>query len=147
MAVKAIPDEYHSVQPYLIVKGAAKLIDFMKSAFGATEKMRMPAPDGSIGHAEVQIGDSVVMLADASEMFPAMPATLLVYVEDCDGVYKRALAAGATSERAPEDQFYGDRSAGVTDGSGNRWYIHTHIEDVSPEEMEKRAAAAMPAQA
>ena len=146
MAVKAIPDEYHSVQPYLIVKGAAKLIDFMKETFGATEKMRMDGPDGSIGHAEVQIGDSVVMLADASEMFPAMPATVLVYVEDCDGAYKRALAAGGQSEREPENQFYGDRSAGVLDASGNRWYIHTHIEDVSPEEMGKRAAAAMPAQ-
>jgi len=145
MAVKAIPDEYHSVQPYLIVKGAAKLIDFMKETFGASEKMRMPGPDGSIGHAEVQIGDSVVMLADASEMFPAMPATVLVYVEDCDGAYKRALAAGGQSEREPENQFYGDRSAGVRDASGNRWYIHTHVEDVSPEEMEKRAAAAMPA--
>ena len=145
MAVKAIPDEYHSVQPYLIVKGAAKLIDFMKETFGASEKMRMDGPDGSIGHAEVQIGDSVVMLADASEMFPAMPATVLVYVEDCDGAYKRALAAGGQSEREPENQFYGDRSAGVHDASGNRWYIHTHVEDVSPEEMEKRAAAAMPA--
>jgi len=145
MAVKAIPDEYHSVQPYLIVKGAAKLIDFMKQAFGATEKMRMGGPDGTIGHAEVQIGDSVVMLADANEMFPAMPATLLVYVEDCDAVYKRALAAGAKSERAPEDQFYGDRSAGVNDASGNRWYIHTHIEDVSPDELGRRAAAAAPA--
>jgi PhnB protein len=141
MAVKAIPDEYHSIQPVVIVKGAAKLIDFMKQAFGATEKMRMGGPDGAIGHAEVQIGDSVVMLADASEMFPAMPATLLVYVDDCDAVYKRALAAGAKSERAPEDQFYGDRSAGVNDALGNRWYIHTHIEDLSAEEMERRQAA------
>ena len=143
MAVKAIPDGYHNVQPYLIAKGAGKLIDFMKEAFGATEKMRMGGPDGTIGHAEVQIGDSVVMLGDASDMFPASAATLLVYVDDCDAVYKRALVAGATSEREPEDQFYGDRSAGVKDALGNRWYIHTHIEDVSPEEMEKRAAAAM----
>lgn len=143
MAVKAIPDGYHSIQPYLIVQGATKLIEFMKQAFGATERMRMGGPDGTIGHAEVQIGDSVVMLADANDMFPAMPATVLVYVDDCDAVYTRALAAGAKSERAPEDQFYGDRSAGVNDASGNRWYIHTHIEEVPPDEMQKRAAAAM----
>ena len=139
--VKAIPDEYHSIQPYLIVKGAAKFIDFMKEAFGAEETFRMPGPDGSIGHAEVRIGDSVVMLSDATVLGP-MPATLLLYVEDCDAVYKRALAAGGRSEREPADQFYGDRSAGVNDAFGNRWWIHTHVEDVPPDEMAKRAAAA-----
>ncbi len=145
--VKAIPDEYHSVQPYLIVKGAAGLIDFMKQAFGAQERMRMPGANGTIGHAELQLGDSVVMLSDASDMAPPSPATMVVYVEDCDATYRKALAAGGTSEREPEDMFYGDRSAGVLDPFGNRWWIHTHIEDVPPEEMGKRAAQAMGAQA
>ena len=144
MAIKAIPDGYHSVQPYLIVEGAAKLIAFAKAAFGAEERMHIGGPDGSIMHAEVQIGDSVVMLADANAEFRAMPTTILLYMEDVDAVYKRALAAGATSERGPEDMFYGDRSAGVRDPFGNRWWIHMHIEDVSPEEMERRAAAARP---
>jgi uncharacterized glyoxalase superfamily protein PhnB len=139
--VKAIPDEYHSVQPYVIVKGAAKLIDFMKEAFGAQEKMRMPGPDGTIGHAEVQIGDSVVMLADASDAFAPSPATMVVYVQDCDATYRKALAAGGMSEREPEDMFYGDHAAGVNDAFGNRWFIHTHVEDVLPEEMGKRQAA------
>ncbi len=141
--VKAIPDEYHSVQPYLIVQGAAKFIDFVKEAFAAEERMRMDGAGGSVGHAEVQIGDSVVMLADASNEIPPSTSTLLLYVEDCDGIYQRALTAGATSERAPQDQFYGDRSAGVNDAFGNRWWLHTHIEDVAPEEMGRRAAAAM----
>jgi PhnB protein len=142
MAVKAIPDQYHSVQPYLTVKGAAAFIDFMKSAFGAEETFRMGGPGGTIGHAEVRIGDSVIMLSDDTPDFPPQPATLMLYVEDCDGTYKRALSAGATSEREPADQFYGDRSAGVIDAFGIRWWVHTHIEDVPPEEMEKRAAAA-----
>ena len=141
MAVKAIPDEYHTVQSYLIVEGAAKLIDFVKEAFGAQEKSRMPGPDGTIMHAEVQIGDSVLMLADANADFGAMPATILLYMEDVDVVYERALGAGATSERGPEDMFYGDRSAGVRDAFGNRWWIHAHIEDVAPDEMERRQAA------
>ncbi|MGB2694232.1 MAG: VOC family protein [Dehalococcoidia bacterium] len=139
--VKAIPDEYHTVQPYVIVKGAAKFIDFMTAAFGAQEKMRMGGPEGPIGHAEVQIGDSVIMLADSTDDIKPMPTTILLYMEDCDAVYKQALAAGATSEREPEDMFYGDRAAGVNDAFGNRWFIHTHIEDVSPEEMGKRQAA------
>ena len=142
MTVKAIPDQYHSVQPYLIVKGAAGLIDFMKAAFGAEEMFRMDGPGGTIGHAEVRIGDSVIMLSDATPDYGAQPATLLLYVEDCDGTYRRALAAGATSEREPVDRFFGDRTAGVNDAFGNRWWVHTHIEDVPPEEMEKRAAAA-----
>jgi len=141
MAIKAIPDGYHSVQPYLIVEGAAKLIAFAKAAFGAEERMRMPGPDGKVMHAEVQIGDSVIMLADANAEFPPMPTTILLYMEDVDTVYERALAAGGKSERGPEDMFYGDRSAGVRDAFGNRWWIHTHIEDVSPEEMGRRQAA------
>ena len=141
MAVKAIPDEYHTIQAYLIVDGAAKLIDFIKSAFDGQERSRMPGPDGKVMHAELQIGDSVLMLADANDAIEAMPATVLLYVDGVDAVYKQALAAGATSVRGPEDMFYGDRSAGVRDPFGNRWWIHTHVEDVQPEEMERRQAA------
>ncbi len=117
---KAPPDGYHSVQPYLVVEGAAKLIEFMKAAFGATERMRMGGPDGTIGHAEVEIGDSVIMLGDAGPENPAMPAAVMVYVEDADAVYKKALATGAKSERQPEDAFYGDRASSVKDAFGNR---------------------------
>jgi len=142
MSVKPIPDGYNTVTPYLIVNGASGLIDFAKELFSAEEMFRMPGPDGTIGHAEMRIGDSVVMLADAGPDNPARPATLLVYVEDCDASYRKALAAGASSEREPADQFYGDRTAGVN-ASGILWWLHTHVEDVPPEEMEKRAAAAM----
>jgi len=144
MAVKPIPDGYHTVTPYLIVRGASDLIDFAKGAFGAEEMFRMPGPDGTIGHAEMKIGDSVVMLADAGPDNPPRPANLLLYVEDCDASYRKALAAGGSSEREPSDQFYGDRSAGVW-ACGILWWMHTHIEDVSPEEMEKRVAAMAPA--
>lgn len=141
--VKAIPDGYHSIQPYLHIKGAAEAIDFYKKAFGATEKMRMPQADGRIGHAELQFGDSVIMLADESpERNIYSPAHLggsavsvMFYVEDCDAVYKQALAAGAKSLREPEDQFYGDRSAGVEDPFGFHWWLGTHVKDVSMEEM------------
>lgn len=141
--VKAIPDGYHSIQPYLHIKGAAEAIDFYKKAFGATEKMRMPQADGRIGHAELQFGDSVIMLADESpERNIYSPAHLggsavsvMFYVEDCDAVYKQALAAGAKSLREPEDQFYGDRSAGVEDPFGFQWWLGTHVKDVSMEEM------------
>jgi PhnB protein len=145
MAVKPIPEGYHTVTPYLIVEGASDLIDFMKQGLGAEERMRMPQPDGKIGHAEMQVGDSVIMLSDANPDFPAMPAMIHLYVDDADAVYKRALAAGAMSVREPADQFYGDRSAGVKDAFGNQWYLATHVEDVSPEEMEKRMAAMQPA--
>ena len=138
MAVNPIPEGYHTVTPYLIVEGAAGLLDFAKSAFGAEERFRMDAPDGSIGHAEVMIGDSIVMLADAGEEWPAMPALIYLYGEDCDAMYERALAAGATSVREPADQFYGDRNATVRDSVGNTWGIATHIEDVTPEEVAKR---------
>jgi len=144
MAVKPIPDGYHSVTPYLIVNGASALIDFARQAFGAEELFRMPQPDGTIGHAEMRIGDSVVMLADASPENPPRPANLLLYVDDCDASYRKALAAGGSPEREPADQFYGDRTAGV-DACGILWWLHTHVEDVPPEEMEKRAAAAMQA--
>ena len=142
MAVKPVPEGYHSVTPYLIVGGAAKVIDFVKETFDAKEIMRMPGPNGTIGHAEVKIGDSILMMSDGGEMYPPMPCSLYVYVADVDATYKRALKAGATSVKEPADQFYGDRSASVKDSSGNLWGIGTHIEDVSPEELERRARAA-----
>jgi PhnB protein len=123
----------------MIVEGAAKCIDFVKETFDAREVMRMPGPNGTIGHAEIRIGDSVIMLADGSEVYPAMPCSLYVYVSDVDSTYKRALKAGATSVKEPADQFYGDRSASVKDSCGNLWGIGTHIEDVPPEELERRA--------
>jgi uncharacterized glyoxalase superfamily protein PhnB len=144
MAVKPIPEGYHAVTPYLIVDGANQLIDFAKQVFGAQEMMRMPAPGGKVGHAEMRIGDSVIMCADATAENPARSAALVLYVDDCDATYRKALAAGGVKDREPEDQFYGDRAAGV-EAFGVRWWIHTHIEDVSPEEMEKRMAAMQPA--
>jgi len=143
MAVKLIPEGYHTVTPYLVVEGASKLIDFIKQAFGGQEIHRMATPDGKIMHAEVKIGDSRIMLGEAGGPYKPMPASIYLYVTDTDATYKRALAAGATSETEPKDQFYGDRNAGVRDASGNRWFIATHIEDVAPEEMNKRAQTAM----
>ena len=142
MAVKPIPDGYHSVTPYLIVEGAADLIDFIKSAFGGQERFRMAGVNGGVGHAEVQIGDSVIMLADSgeSEGNIKMPAMIHLYVDDCDATYKTALAAGGTSTQEPETKFYGDRNAGVKDAFGNLWYLSTHVEDVPPDEMDRRAA-------
>ena len=142
--VKAQPDEYNTVTPYLVVNDASGLIDFAKKVFGAEEKMRMPGdtPD-KVGHAEIKIGDSVVMLSDGNAMSAPGEASLLIYVEDSDAIYRKALDAGASSEQEPADQFYGDRTAGVK-AFGTRWYIHTHTEDVSPEEMEKRVAAMAP---
>ncbi len=142
MTAKSIPDGYHSITPYLVVSGAAKVIDFAKQAFGAQELMRMPGANGTIGHAELKIGDSVVMTADASSQYQARPAHLLLYVPDVDEAYRRALNAGGKSEREPTNQVYGDRSAGVTDPAGNQWWIATHIEDVTPEEIGRRMAQA-----
>jgi len=149
MAVKPIPDGYHSVTPYMIVKGAAKAIDFYKNAFGATELMRFPGPNNSVMHAEIKIGDSVVMLADEHESGPyrspiavgGTPISLMVYVEDVDTVFNQAVSLGAKSTREVEDQFYGDRSGNLTDPFGHVWTIATHKEDVSSEEMERRMAA------
>ena len=143
MAVKPIPEGYHTVTPYLTVQGVPKLIDFLKQAFAAQEIERLARPDGTIGHAEVRIGDSIVMMGDATPEFAPMPAMIHLYVNAGDAVYQRALQAGATSLREPADQFYGDRSAGVKDSCGNQWWIATHIEDVPPEELAKRAGAAM----
>ena len=120
MTVKPIPDGYRSVTPYLVVEGAARLIEFLKRAFGAEETERLAAPGGLIGHAEVRIGDSVVMIGDAHDDSTAMPASIYLYVAHVDAAYRRALDAGATSLNAPENQFYGDRG-GVIDPIGNRW--------------------------
>jgi uncharacterized glyoxalase superfamily protein PhnB len=141
--VRTIPEGYHSVTPYLIVEGASRLIDFMKQAFGAHEIERMAMPDGTIRHAEVKVGDSMIMMGEAGGEWKAMPFSLYLYVDDADAVYRRALQAGATSLMEPADQFYGDRNAGVKDPSGNLWWIATHKEDVAPEELKKRAAAHM----
>jgi len=149
--VKAIPDGYQRVTPYLCVDGASAAIEFYGKVFGATERMRMPMPDGRVGHAELQIGDSVVMLSDESpEMgmcgpraIGGTPVTMSIYVEDVDEVFGQALAAGASELRAVETQFYGDRSGQFEDPFGHRWSVATHVEDVSPEEMGRRAAQAM----
>ena len=144
--VKPIPENYHRVTPYLVVDGAAEAIDFYSRVFGATELMRMPAPGNKIGHAEIKVGDSVVMLADA---VPAMghkspktlggsPVSLLLYVEDTDTTVKRAVENGAKLSRPVEDQFYGDRMGTVEDPFGHVWHVATHVEDVSPEEMKRR---------
>lgn len=143
-SVKAIPDGYHSVQPYLQIRGAAEAIDFYKKAFGATERMRMAHPDGRVGHAEIQIGDSCVMLADefpekgiyGAKHYGGSAVSLMVYVPDCDATYSQAIAAGAKSVREPADQFYGDRMAGVEDPFGFQWHIGTHVKDVSTEELQ-----------
>ena len=140
MAVKLIPDGYHAVTPYLAIKGAAQLIDFLKATFDAKEVEIMKRPDGSIHHAEVKIGDSIIMIGERGDSGPSTPGMLYIYVADCDATYKRALAAGATSLMAPADQFYGDRNAGVRDATGSSWWISQHLEDVSPEEMKRRAA-------
>jgi PhnB protein len=148
--IKPIPEGYHTATPYLIVNDASRAIDFYKKAFGATELVRMPGPGGKIGHAEIKIGDSPIMLADevpgmgfrSPESLGGSPISILLYVEDVDAVFSEAVAAGAKVQRAVADQFYGDRTGGVTDPFGHVWYIATHKEDVSPEEMKKRAAAA-----
>jgi PhnB protein len=141
MAVKPIPEGYPTVVPYLVVDGAEGLIEFATKAFGAKERMRMPGPGGAIGHAELEIGDSLVMLSDAStaDNNRTFTAMLHLYVEDCDAAYQAALDAGGKTEREPATQFYGDRSAAVWDAYGNLWFMSTHVEDVPPEEMEKRS--------
>ena|SRR5437016_1170607 len=140
MAIKPKPDDYHSVTPYLVVEGVPKLMDFLKEVFGAEEKEKMALPDGKIMHAEMRIGDSVVMMGEAGGENKPMPGFLYVYVEDTDETYQRALRAGAMSVREPKNEFYGDRNAGVRDACGNLWWIATHVEDVSDEEMQRRAA-------
>lgn len=149
MAVKAVPDGYHSVTPYLIVNGAARAIEFYKIAFGATELFRMPGPHDRVMHAELKIGDSVIMLADepesgthkSAQSLGGTPVSLMIYIEDVDKVFARAISAGAKETRAVQDQFYGDRSGNLVDPFGHMWTVATHVEDVSPEEMERRMAA------
>lgn len=145
---KPIPDGYHSVTPYLVVKGAAAAIDFYKKAFGATELFRMPMPGGVIGHAELQIGNSRIMLADecpemgaVAPQPPGSPVGLMIYCEDVDTVFNRAVSAGGKVMRPLQDQFYGDRSGTIIDPFGHKWTVATHKEDVPKEEMEKRMAA------
>jgi PhnB protein len=140
--VKPVPEGYRTVTPYLIVKDADKLLTFVRAAFNATVKEEHRTADGSVMHADVIIGDSHVMLGQANEKWRAMPGSIMLYVPDADATYKAALNAGAKSVQEMADQFYGDRSGGVEDPSGVTWWISTHVEDVSPEEMERRMAAA-----
>jgi PhnB protein len=141
---KPIPDGYHTVTPYLVVDGAEKIIAFMKDAFGAKIHFGpMKRPDGKVMHAEMSIGDSMVMISDSNERAKAISSMLHVYVPNVDAVYQKALKAGGTSVMEPQDQFYGDRTGGVKDPAGNHWHIATHVEDVSPAELEKRAANVM----
>jgi PhnB protein len=151
-AVKPIPDGYHAVTPYLIIQGAARAIEFYEQAFGAKELFRMAQPDGRIGHAELQIGDSRIMLADehpemdikSPQSIGGSPITIHLYVEDVDATVARAVAAGARVSRPVTDQFYGDRSGTLTDPFGHVWHVATHTEDVPADELERRAAAQHP---
>ena len=148
MAVKPIPEGYHSITPYLIIKGAAAAIDYYKKVFGAKERMRMDSPGGTIGHAELEIGDSVIMLADESpemghrspKTVGGSPVSVVLYVENVDTVFKRGLDAGGKQVRPVENQFYGDRMGSLEDPFGHIWTVGTHVEDVTPAEMQRRAA-------
>jgi PhnB protein len=138
MAVKYIPEGYHTVTPFVLAKDALALIDFIVRALNGVEVSKHLSPDGKLMHGEVRIGDSLIMLGEASEKFPAVPGMFYLYVPDVDSVYKQAVNAGGQSLREPTNEFYGDRSCGVADAFGNQWWMATHIEDVSPEEMQKR---------
>lgn len=150
MSAKAIPEGHHAVTPYLCIKGAARALEFYKKAFDATELMRLAQPDGRIGHSEIRVGDSVIMLSDefpemgarSPETVGGSPVTIHLYVKDVDTGFKQAVAAGAKVKRPVADQFYGDRMGGVEDPFGYTWWIATHKEDLSSEEIQKRAAAA-----
>lgn len=149
--VAPIPPGYHTVTPYIVCRGAAKAIEFYKKAFGAKEKVRMPGPDGNVMHAEIAIGNSMVMLGDeAPQMGAVAPSTgggsaygLMIYTENVDKAYAKAIAAGATSEMPPTDMFWGDRYCKVADPFGHKWSIATHTEDLSPKEMTRRMGEAM----
>jgi PhnB protein len=146
--IKPIPEGYHSATPYMICKGAAEAIEFYKKAFGAVEVMRMAGPNGQIGHAEIRIGDSHIMLSDehpemgiySPQHYGGSPISVLLYVENADATVNTAVAAGAKVTRPLKDEFYGDRAATVADPFGHQWYVHTHIKDVSPEELHRAAA-------
>jgi PhnB protein len=148
-AVAPIPPGYRTVTPYLIVRGGVRALEFYKKAFNAVEKVRMPMPDGRLGHAEIQIGDSMVMLADemperkvvGPETLGGSATGICLYVEDVDALFQQAIAAGGKVDRPVEDQFYGDRSGTLIDPFGHKWTVSTHTEDVGPEEMNRRMAA------
>ena len=149
MTVKYIPDGYHTATPYLIIKGAAKALDFYKKAFGATELMRMQDSNGKVGHAEIRIGNSPIMLSDeypemgykSPQSLGGSPVSIMLYVENVDKTVEQAVAEGAKITKAVQDQFYGDRNGTIHDPFGHVWTISTHVEDVSPEEMQRRAEA------
>ena len=150
MPVKSIPEGYHSVTPYLIINGAADAIEYYQKAFGAVELFRFPAPGGKIGHAEIKIGDSPIMLADehpemgykSPQSYGGTPVSIMIYVEDVDTIFKQAIAAGGKEQQAVKDQFYGDRLGTLADPFGHVWTIATHKEDVSMEEMQRRMKSA-----
>jgi PhnB protein len=153
MSIKPVPEGYRTATPYLIVKGAAEAIEFYKRAFGATEMLRMADPQGKVGHAEIRIGDSVIMLADehpgmgyrGPHTLGGSSVSILLYLEDVDDVFERAVRAGGKVLRPVADQFYGDRSGTLEDPFGHVWTVATHVEDVAPEEMKRRAETAMKA--
>jgi PhnB protein len=153
-SVNPIPAGYHTLTPYLYIRGAADAIEFYKKAFGAKELFRMPGPDGKIGHAEIQIGDSIVMLADeypeqgftSPQSLKGTAASFLLYVKDVDSAFKQAVDAGAKVTQPLENKFYGDRMGSLADPFGHSWFMGTHIEDLTPEEMTKRAQAQTAAQ-
>ncbi len=145
-SVKPIPDGYHAITPYLITQNATEAIEFYKTVFGATQVELLPRPDGGVAHAELRIGDSIIMLADempemgylGPRSIGGSPVHLMIYTEDCDAMFARAVEAGATVKRDLQDQFYGDRAGSLTDPFGHDWTIATHVEDVDPEELQKR---------
>jgi uncharacterized glyoxalase superfamily protein PhnB len=140
-APQPIPVGFHTVTPFLVVKGAEQLLDFLEAAFKAEINYLMKDPGGKVMHATAKIGDSIVMLADANDKMGAMPCMLYLYVEDVDRVYRQAVVAGGQSLREPTDEFYGDRSAGIKDAWNNQWWVATHIEDVEMDEINRRAEA------
>ena len=139
MPVNPVPDGFHTLTPYLVIRGATALVEFLSEAFDAVEMHRTSTPDGVTAHAALQIGDSVVMIGEAGAQMKPMPSCIYMYVEDVDAVYEKALKAGGLSLMEPGDQFYGDRNAGVQDPAGNQWWIATHIEDVGDEELRRRS--------
>ena len=147
--VKPVPDGYHNVTPYMIIDGAARALDYYKRVFGATERMRMPGPDGKIGHAEISIGDSMIMLADehpelgarSPRAFGGAAVSIMLYVNDVDATVKAAVAEGAKLLQPVQDKFYGDRMGTIEDPFGHHWHIGTHKEDVPPDELKRRSAA------
>jgi PhnB protein len=138
MTATSIPDGFRTITPYISVTGADRFIDFLKNAFGAQERYRLDSPRG-IGHAQLQVGDSMLMVSEKCDTWPTGPSTLYLYVRDVDATYRTALSAGAVSVMEPADQFYGDRSGGVRDPFGNMWWLATHIEDVPHDEIARRA--------